>query len=212
MAKIRAKEKEMRKDVKFGIQTRLDTLNETTVPKLAAAGCTNVFLGVETLSKRALRAMSKGTSNAEDELREKFKLLNEHGINPTVSLIVGQYTGQMEDLKYTLEKMRDFKAAEIFLQAAAIYPSTGDFKELPKDEQDHLTLSYLVPNHPASLVSSEMVNDEDKMQYHKWDEAKDLAKYYDLVPKVLGDDYVQINPGHYLRKSIFEKHKAAFEK
>jgi tyrosyl-tRNA synthetase len=71
-----------------------------------------VFLGVETLAKPSLGRMHKGTRNEDAELERIFLNLRENGINSTVSLIVGKYTGGIENFRHTLERLDALGASD----------------------------------------------------------------------------------------------------
>lgn len=213
MKKIRTEEERRGKTIRFGIQTRVDSLNDGIIKDLAEAGCTNVFLGVETLEAGSLKQMHKGIHGGgyrEEQLKQLFRTLLRAGINPTVSLIVGHYTGGLKNFEYTIQKMQEFGAQEIFMQAAAIYPGTGDWRKLKPQEGKHVVLSYLSPGGIASGVSKRGVNPEDQMQYHKWDSRRALNAYYKTATKILSKGFVRINPGHYLRKRIYNSYREAF--
>ncbi|MEK6941741.1 MAG: hypothetical protein AABW85_02700, partial [archaeon] len=96
------------------------------------------------------------------------------------------------------------------MQAAAIYPGTGDWRNLRLQEGRHVVLSYLSPGSIGSGVSRRGLNPEDQMQYHKWDSRRALKAYYRMAADVLSRDFVQVNPGHYLRKQIYNRYRAAF--
>lgn len=213
MKKIRAEEERKGKTIRFGIQVRVDSLNKEIIKRLAEAGCTNVFIGVETLETESLKQMHKGVHTGgyrEEQLKTLFRNLLEAGINPTVSLIAGHYTGGMKNFEYTLKKMQEFGVQEIFMQSAAVYPGTGDWRQLKPEEGKHVVLSYLSPNMIASGVSKKGVNPEDQMQYHKWDSQRALKVYYQTAADILSKEFKRINAGHYLRKRIYDKYREAF--
>ncbi|GEM_PF-2705740 len=210
MKKLKAEEERNGHTIRFGIQTRIDSLNENIIKELAEAGCTNVFLGVETLEAGSLKRMHKGETYVEERLRELFRSLLKSGINPTASLIVGHYTGGLKNFEYTIGKMQEFGVQEIFMQAAAVYPGTGDWRKMKPQEGKHVVLSYLSPDDLGSGVSRKGVNPEDQMQYHRWDTKKALNTYYRSAEKILGKGFVRVNPGHYLRKRIYFKYREAF--
>ncbi|MDO8538017.1 MAG: radical SAM protein [archaeon] len=210
MTKLKQEQERKGKTIRFGIQTRIDTLaDEKFIHQLAKAGCTNVFLGVETLNKQALIHMHKGTLNREVFIESIFKNLLKNRINPTAALIVGSYTGGLSDFVYTIQKMEEFGAQEIFFQSATIYPGTGDWQELFPELKRHVILSYLCPNVEESNVKSRGINPEDQMQY-LIDKQELLKQYYETTPNILSNSFKKINEGHYVRKEIFEEFSKAF--
>lgn len=122
------------------IQTRIDSLTEETISELAEAGCSNFFIGIETFAKPSLQSMHKGTINEESKVRGIFQQLLQHGINPTASIITGKYAGGLENFHRTLEKLKEFGAMEIFIQAGAVYPGTGDWRHMSSDKQRNVVL------------------------------------------------------------------------
>lgn len=203
MIRLKKKYAESGTMIRFGIQTRIDTLTDDVfVKKLAEAGCTNVFLGIETLNRDSLISMHKGTMNPEDLLKILFQRLENVGINATISLIVGKYTGSLEDFEHTLKKLCEWNVPEIFMQAAAVYPGTDDWRNMGAEEKRNVVLSYLRPNFPASRVSTTDINPEDKMQYGI-DDPPEIEKYYKKANETLRGLFMKLNEGHYIRKDIY---------
>jgi hypothetical protein len=195
--------------IRYGIQTRVDSLiSEAFIHELAKSGCKSVFLGIETLNRNSLISMHKGTLNKDSDLEKIFAWLTKNNINATAALIVGTYTGGLDNFVYTLEKLNHWKVSEIFLQGAAIYPGTADWQGLNGEDQQNVVLSYLCPNSKLSKVSSHQLNPEDQMQY-VIDEPTELEKFYQHASRFLRQNYAQLNNGHYIRKDIFSALKGA---
>jgi len=89
------------RDVRFGIEARVNDIREETVAALVEAGLRQVFLGLESGSDRALRRMEKLTTVAQNE--RALKILRKHGIEPDVGFIMFEPDASLADVRSNFE-------------------------------------------------------------------------------------------------------------
>jgi len=108
--------------IPFTMQSRVDLMTPTGVEALAAAGCEEVWLGVESGSQKILDGMNKGT--AVDEVRDATSRLQEHGIRACWFIQLG-YTGEeWDDVLATRDLIRAERPDDIGVSVAYPLPGT----------------------------------------------------------------------------------------
>jgi radical SAM superfamily enzyme YgiQ (UPF0313 family) len=106
----------------FKIQSRADLLSEATVHALKRAGCTEVWMGVESGSEKVLSAMSKGLSVAA--VHKARRLLAEAGIRACFFLQFG-YPGEgWPEICQTIELVRQTRPDDIGVSVSYPLPGT----------------------------------------------------------------------------------------
>ncbi|MGA7827733.1 MAG: glycosyltransferase, partial [Geobacteraceae bacterium] len=80
-------------------ETRVDSLDESTVELMTRAGAKGFYIGVESGSQRLLDFMKKGIS--VEQIKDAFHLAHRHGIMTAASIIVGLPTETEQDLRET---------------------------------------------------------------------------------------------------------------
>lgn len=123
--------------IPFRIQSRLDLMTEKAVQGLARAGCTAVWLGVESGSQRILDAMDKGTR--VDQVPVVRERLANAGIQACFFLQLGYPGETWEDVCLTVELVRQTLPDEIGVSVSYPLPGTR-FYEMVRTElgtKDH---------------------------------------------------------------------------
>jgi radical SAM superfamily enzyme YgiQ (UPF0313 family) len=106
----------------FKIQARADLLSEATVQALARAGCTEVWMGVESGSEKVLAAMSKGLSLAA--VHEARRHLAAAGIRACFFLQFG-YPGEgWPEISETIDLVRQTQPDDIGVSVSYPLPGT----------------------------------------------------------------------------------------
>ncbi len=86
-----------RADATFGMECRVNDIQQPSLSFLAKAGLKDVFLGVEGASARSLRRMHKGISMAQTD--RALTLLRDYGIEPTVGFIMFEPQACLQDIR-----------------------------------------------------------------------------------------------------------------
>lgn len=98
-------------DIKWTCSSRVDTLDDETIEKMATAGCTHIFLGVETGSKILQKKVGKNLDLTK--VYPITKKLSEVGIKATISFIYGFPEETEEDLKDTLTMITQLNSNDL---------------------------------------------------------------------------------------------------
>jgi len=108
--------------IPFKIQSRADLMHESTVADLRRAGCTEVWMGVESGSQKILDAMSKGlTLDAVHSARSRLAAA---GIRACFFLQFG-YPGEgWPEIQQTIQLIRDTRPDDIGVSVSYPLPGT----------------------------------------------------------------------------------------
>lgn len=123
--------------VPFSCFARLDSLQEAAVERLAAAGCKEVYHGLETTSPRLWEILRKDMSKGLD-LAGCSRLIAreiEAGVTPTVSAIIGIPTETEAEMQATVDFLGGLRArgARTQLWLLTPYPDTDIVREFAQD-------------------------------------------------------------------------------
>jgi len=108
--------------IPFSMQSRVDLMTHSGVEALAAAGCEEVWLGVESGSQKILDAMDKGTR--VEQVRRATCLLRRHGIRAAWFLQLGYPGEEWADLLLTRGLLRSERPDDIGVSVAYPLPGT----------------------------------------------------------------------------------------
>jgi radical SAM superfamily enzyme YgiQ (UPF0313 family) len=114
--------------VPFKIQSRADLMSETTVAALKRAGCTEVWMGVESGSQAILDAMQKGLKlSAVHAARQRLATA---GIRAGYFLQLG-YPGEgWAEICETVQLVRDTRPDDIGVSVSYPLPGTAFFEQV----------------------------------------------------------------------------------
>jgi radical SAM superfamily enzyme YgiQ (UPF0313 family) len=103
-------------------QTRVDQVSPEILSRMHAAGCEQVFFGVESGCQKVLNAISKKTRVEQNE--KAIKMAKDAGLFVTISLIIG-YPGETQDtLRETLTFVQKTKPDDVYVCVATPFPGT----------------------------------------------------------------------------------------
>jgi hypothetical protein len=85
------------KGVTFGVECRVNDIQDASLRTLVDAGLRNVFLGVESASPSALKRMRKQTTN--DQTVKALSQLREHDIEPHIGFIMFDPDSDLHDIR-----------------------------------------------------------------------------------------------------------------
>jgi anaerobic magnesium-protoporphyrin IX monomethyl ester cyclase len=108
--------------VPFKIQSRADLMSETTVQSLKAAGCAEVWMGVESGSQAVLNAMDKGLTLSS--VRMARRMLNAAGIRACFFLQFGYPGETWAELQETISFVRETRPDDIGISFSYPLPGT----------------------------------------------------------------------------------------
>jgi radical SAM superfamily enzyme YgiQ (UPF0313 family) len=105
----------------FETITREDRLDEKVVRTLRDMDCSRIWIGAESGSQRILDRMQRRTDAAR--VVDMVKLLQSHGIEAGMFIMLGYEGEEIEDLEATVERLKD-ALPDVFLTTVA-YPIKG---------------------------------------------------------------------------------------
>lgn len=113
----------------WSCETRVDRVDRQLLRQMHAAGCYQIFYGVESGSQRILDSMSKGTTVTE--IKEAIKLTKDSGINPVLSIMVGVPEDDETSIRETIAMVRELDAHQVWFQPFCPFPGTDIIHDIP---------------------------------------------------------------------------------
>jgi len=92
------------KNVRFGIEGRVNDIHEDTIGALVDAGLRHILIGLESGKDESLKRMNKLTTVAQNE--KALAILRKHGVEPNVGFIMFEPDSSLEDLRINLEFLK----------------------------------------------------------------------------------------------------------
>ena len=108
--------------IPFTMQSRVDLMTHSGVEALAAAGCEEVWMGVESGSQKILDAMDKGTR--VEQVRRATRLLRQHGIRAAWFLQLGYPGEEWAEIVATRDLVRTERPDDVGVSVAYPLPGT----------------------------------------------------------------------------------------
>ncbi|HEY8911678.1 MAG TPA: radical SAM protein [Desulfosporosinus sp.] len=92
------------RNIRFGIEARVNDLHDETVGALVEAGLHHLLIGLESGSDSSLKRINKMTTVAQNE--KAIRILRKHGIEPNVGFIMFEPDSSLEDIRVNFEFLR----------------------------------------------------------------------------------------------------------
>jgi len=120
-------------NIKFGIECRVNDVEDTTIETLVRSGLVDVFLGVESGSQRSLTKFRKFTTVEEN--RSAIYTLRKYGIEPNYGFIMFEPDSSLADVRANFEFLKEMKmlnipsiTAHLLHHKQTIFQGTFDYK------------------------------------------------------------------------------------
>lgn len=118
--------------ISYYIQSRVDLLlKEDTIDVLAESGLEEVWVGAESGSQKILDAMDKGTQ--VEDIYEATHLLQQKNIRVALFLQFGYLTENQEDIKKTIQMVKELKPDNIGISVSYPLPGTKFYDKVKDD-------------------------------------------------------------------------------
>jgi anaerobic magnesium-protoporphyrin IX monomethyl ester cyclase len=118
--------------ISYYIQSRVDLLlKEDTIDALAESGLEEVWVGAESGSQKILDAMDKGTQ--VEDIYEATHLLQQKNIRVALFLQFGYLTENHEDIKKTIQMVKELKPDNIGISVSYPLPGTKFYDKVKDD-------------------------------------------------------------------------------
>jgi anaerobic magnesium-protoporphyrin IX monomethyl ester cyclase len=177
--------------VPFSLHARVETVNETMLHELAAAGCRHIVYGVESGSERVRRDIMK-RSASNQRFRDVFRWTREAGIMATANYILGTPGESRAEMAETIALHRELQPADFGFFVFYPYPGTELFQLCRANgylPENYLTLP---ANHRESILNLPNVTRADIAEmYEEWTQVRAA----DAVRRVPGPDPERVTAG-----------------
>jgi len=117
-------------NIPFETISREDRLNEEIIRTLKEMGAFRIWIGAESGSQRILDAMRRRTK--AERVREMVHLLQRHGIEAGMFIMLGYEGEEMPDLEATVEHLKESNP-DVFLTTVAYPIKNTPYYEMVKD-------------------------------------------------------------------------------
>ncbi len=128
MAKFSALVRQANARVPFKCLQRADLVNEQTAAALKETGCRTVWIGAESGSQKILDAMDKG--DKVQDIYNAARLLHKHQIEVGFFLQFGYPGEDWDDIRKTLQMVRDCRPDDIGISVSYPLPGTKFFERV----------------------------------------------------------------------------------
>jgi radical SAM superfamily enzyme YgiQ (UPF0313 family) len=115
----------------FKIQSRVNLMTRETAAALGRAGCTEVWMGVESGSQKILNAMEKGTR--VEQVPAARENLRREGIRACFFLQFGYPGETWEDIRKTIELVRETRPDDIGVSVSYALPGTKFYERVREE-------------------------------------------------------------------------------
>ncbi|MGR3176028.1 MAG: B12-binding domain-containing radical SAM protein [Candidatus Scalindua sp.] len=120
-------------NIKFGIECRVDDIEDKTVGILVNAGLKDVFLGIESGSQRSLDKFRKFTKVEDNKMA--INILRRYGIEPNYGFIMFEPDSTLADVRANFEFLKEMKmlnspsiTAHLLHHKQTVFKGTFDYQ------------------------------------------------------------------------------------
>ncbi len=92
-------------DIRFGLEGRVNDIDEELVENLVAAGFDEILIGLESGSDATLRRLNKHTTVEQN--RRALRILRSYGVEPNVGFIMFEPDSSLDDVRVNLAFLRE---------------------------------------------------------------------------------------------------------
>ncbi|GAB6154029.1 hypothetical protein JCM17380_27790 [Desulfosporosinus burensis] len=92
------------RNIRFGIEARVNDIHEETVSALAEAGLRHILIGLESGSDSSLKRINKMTTVAQNE--RAIRILRQYGIEPNIGFIMFEPDSTLADIRVNFEFLK----------------------------------------------------------------------------------------------------------
>jgi radical SAM superfamily enzyme YgiQ (UPF0313 family) len=117
--------------VPFKVQSRVNLITSESAASLRRAGCTEVWMGVESGSQKILDAMDKGTR--VDQIAPARENLGRQGVRACFFLQFGYPGETWDDIQETIQLVRRTQPDDIGVSVSYPLPGTGFYERVRGD-------------------------------------------------------------------------------
>ncbi len=161
--------------IPFSLNARVETVNETMLHELAAAGCYHIVYGVESGSERVRREIMR-RSATNQRFRDVFRWTREAGIMATANYILGTPGETRAEMDETIGLHYELEPVDFGFFVFYPYPGTDLYRVC--QEKGYLPNDFLTrpANHRQSILRlPDVTQDDIAAVYDRWTEIRAQA-------------------------------------
>jgi anaerobic magnesium-protoporphyrin IX monomethyl ester cyclase len=156
--------------IRWNCETRVDMVTKELLAKMKAAGCTDVWFGVESGSNKVLNAMDKGISI--ERTQKAFKWAHEVKLMTVANVILGFPTETKESIWETVKFIEKLDPNDVGYYIATPYPGTPMYNQVKEsgalqifdfDKYDTATPTFKLDN-----LTMEELRDTREKAFHSF--------------------------------------------
>ena len=141
--------------------------HEDILELMAESGCTQIFIGLESVSQESLNSMNKGKSNKVNNYLSAINKIHSYGISVFGSFILGS-DGDSEDIfKKTVEFINEANIAFALVGILVPFPGTRLFDRLKKENR-LLHEDWTKYNGETVCFKPKLMSTKTLQDGHKW--------------------------------------------
>lgn len=129
--------------IRFGIECRVNDVEDKTIRMLVKAGLRDVFLGIESGSQGSLNRFRKYTTVEEN--KRAINILRRHGIEPNYGFIMFEPDSTLADIRANFEFLKEMKmlnspgiTAHLLHHKQSIFRGTFDYENNNGSKSDSM--------------------------------------------------------------------------
>lgn len=126
------------RNIRFGIEARVNDIHDETIAALADAGLSHILLGLESGKDESLKRLNKMTTVAQNEMA--LKVLRKYSIEPNIGFIMFEPDSTLEDIRINFEFLKRNNllknletTANVLYHHQIILQGTGAYQRLQKE-------------------------------------------------------------------------------
>ncbi|OGV61444.1 MAG: hypothetical protein A2283_01170 [Lentisphaerae bacterium RIFOXYA12_FULL_48_11] len=133
--------------------SKVSTLDEEMIKKMAEAGCIQIEFGVERGSNRALKLIKKGITI--EEIINVFDICHKYGIRTYANMLVNLPQEQEQDLEDILQLLKRLKSEIVAINTFVPYPGTEIYNNWDRKftREEYGLLSFANPGSDGMIKS-----------------------------------------------------------
>ncbi len=113
--------------LRWTVRSRVDCVDFSTLELMKKSGCAGIFFGVETGSRKILKAMNKNFSFAD--VKNAFYLTKKAGIKAICNIILGYPGEDAETLNQTRNLLSIIRPDKVYFHPAVIFPGSRLYEQ-----------------------------------------------------------------------------------
>jgi radical SAM superfamily enzyme YgiQ (UPF0313 family) len=163
--------------VSWMCQASLDICeDEELLTKMAAAGCTSILIGIESLDDASLKEAGK-YQNKREKFERGIKTIHDHGIHVIGSFIVGFDSDHLDAFDTIFDFTVKNGITMVSLNVLTAYPGTDLYDRMKKDGR-------------INAIDTDMLGIYPTMRYMRISQSEMFKKYFSVLEKMFSYEVI----------------------